>query len=439
MTKKKKKGPEAQSRAHIAYLALHKKDQFKKISNKEEWLPKNMPAHNSLCRHPKRESGMAKQASSISGLSAQLVGLDEVQRMAALPDMFQKEAIHLVEHDPVMSQNNKSSKRSKTSVYYRKGSDKKNCGRCQHYGGGSTCNEVDGHIKAEAVCDIFDDDGSMDDMSQTKIARRQGAPGRSCGTCISNLEGFCKTAREAVGPADVCSSFHQDQVKIARLNYILNQGRRDAMSKTANAAMGMGPPQPPGKSGTVGANLATLLDGEIEENKQLRQQITQMQQQMAQGGPPQVDPNTGQPMPPPPGGAPPAGPGVPPPGPGGPPPGPGPGVAPPPMPPIDPATGQPIPPPPPPPTPAEIQLQTALQGAEQQIQQLTKEKQKLKDENRALHHAVEPDDMSDTAKRMYDRAGTNVQGEQSIPSESVPPDTKLPKGNLQEMLSKAMF
>lgn len=428
MTNKKKKGPEAQSRAHIAYLALHKKDQFKKISNKEEWLPKNMPTHNSLCRHPKRESGMAKQASaSVAGLSAQLVGMDEVQHMATLPDLFQKEAIHLIEHDPVIPQNNTSSKRSKTSVYYRKGSAKKNCGRCQHYGGGSTCNEVDGNIKAEAVCDIFDDDGSVDDMSQTKIARQQGVPGRSCGTCVNNLEGFCKTAGEGVGAADVCGDFCQDGVKIARLNFLLTNGRQQTMRKVANAAMGMAPPQPAGKSGTVGANLATLLDGEIEENKQLRQQLTQMQQQMAQGGAP-----AGPGMPPPPGGAPPG-------GPGGPPPGPGPGVAPPPMPPIDPATGQPMPPPPPPPSPAEIQLQTALQGAEQQIQQLTKEKQKLKDENRALHHAVEPDDMSDTSKRMYDRAGTNVQGQQTIPNETAPPDTKLPEGSLQAMLDKALF
>lgn len=433
----KKKGIEAQSRAHISYLALHKQDEFKKVSNKERWLPKNMPSHNSLCRHPKKSSGMAKQA-SVGGLAGELIGMDEIQLFAQeqidhvnslIPPSITKHAITLIEHDPVIPTGRAGEKIPKTIAYYRMGSKSKSCGNCENFAGGSSCKKIDGSVKEEAVCDYFEDDGSKD-MEQSKTARTRGAPGRSCAVCTSSTsDSFCKTAGEYVAPAEFCGSFCRDAEKIAsrteisRRSIVREMDRmREAspFQKRANMMPGPGPIQDGGKTGTVGANLATLLDGEIEENKQLRQQLTAMQQQQAQAqqGPPQIDPNTGQPMPPPP------------PGPPGMPPGP---------PPIDPMTGQPVPPPPPPPSPAEIQLQTALQGAEQQLEAIQKENQKLKDENRALHHAVEPDEMSDTAKKMYDRAGTNIQGEQTLPNESAAPETKLPQGTLQQMLDKAMF
>lgn len=434
MSSNNKEGREAQSRAEVAYYALHKKNLFDKVSNKEKWLPENMPKHKSLRRHS--SSGeMSKKASS--NLASKVVGLDMLGLGSDVG--LSKRGIYLAEFDPVIPANNASDKRSKTSVYYRKGSDNENCGKCEHYKGGQSCREVDGTILENATCNIFSDNGKEDMTTQSKTARTVGSPGRSCGTCTSNIEGFCKTAGESISPSEFCDSFSRDNVKIARLLHLLNPSKLNGntfFQKSAQAPVGpgvgpmTGPVAPPtGRGGTtVGSSLASLLDGEIEENKQLRQQLTVMQQQMAQAevngpGAPQLDPMTGQPIAPPP----------------GPPPGAGPGMPPPPPQQIDPMTGQPLPPQPPPPSPAEIQLQTALQQSEQEIDRLGKENQTLRDENRALHHAVEPDDMSDSAKRMYDRAGTNIQGEQSLPNESVEPDSKLPSGTLQEMLDKAMF
>lgn len=428
---KKQDSIKAQSRAHIAYLALHNKKEFDKVSNKDKWLPENMKKEDSLCRH----GGMGKKASLASGL----IGLSQIEMQGT---SLYKEAISLVEYDPVQPMGRSNEKKSKSEVYYRKGSKDEKCKNCTNFSSGTSCRVVDGMVKEDAVCDRFDDNGNEDE-GQSKTAMRKGSPGLSCSMCINNTGGICKTAGVFPEPSDVCDEFCTDTGKLSAILGSRTKFVRDIFSKQANATLPTVQSPQSGRS-SAGASLASLLDGEIEENKQLRQQITSIQQQQATAG--QIDPATGQPVQPPPAVAGPA------------PVDPGvqqqidPATGQPmqqqeidpntgqPLPPqeIDPNTGQPLPPQPPPPSDEEIQLSQSLNESGAEIERMTKEIERLKDQNRALHHSVEPSDMNDVSKKMYDRAGTDIQDTQEIPNENIEPDNKMPQGDLRRLLDQSL-
>ena len=65
------------------------------------------------------------------------------------------------------------------------------------------------------------------------------------------------------------------------------------------------------------------------------------------------------------------------------------------------------------------EMAAQLDQAETALEQNKKQIETLKDENRALHHAIEPEDLRGASKRMYDRAGTSISDEQSIPREGM--------------------
>lgn len=383
-----KESYKAKSRAHAAYLSMHRKDLFSKVANKDEWLPKNMPKNKSLKRHD-----MSKEASE--NLRRDLYGIPKVA--------VQRNSVRLMTYNPVnYGSNENEEKKMKAEVDYRKGGGLEKCSNCAHFSGGSDCSKVDGDISPDARCSLIEKEnmGTMDKKAyDLKLGQR----------------------------------FFQERT-------------RSIFEKVAVQAT----------QGTVGANLASMLDGEVEENKRLREDIAKLQgaqsAAMASGNPEAMHAASMTAVPNMPGqnGSPAGmgdGPGVPVPG-GHPASGmpaeridptsglpvdPNTGMI------VDPQTGQmspPPPPPPPPPTPQEIQLQQSLQQADQTIQQLQKENQTIRDENRALHHAVEPDDMSDKSKKMYDRSGTNIDQQQRIPVEDQS-RTKLEPGFLEQLIAKS--
>lgn len=83
------------------------------------------------------------------------------------------------------------------------------------------------------------------------------------------------------------------------------------------------------------------------------------------------------------------------------------------------------------------EMSAQLEQAELTLKQNQKQIEKLKDENRALHHAVEPDDLSGNSKRMYDRAGTLPENVQEIPSDRSSSGKQLSEDDLKGLIAKA--
>lgn len=81
-------------------------------------------------------------------------------------------------------------------------------------------------------------------------------------------------------------------------------------------------------------------------------------------------------------------------------------------------------------------LQTELTRSEQELAETKKERDKLKDENRALHMITEPEDLKGSARKLYDRAGTQTNQQQQIPDEAAP-NRPIDKDQVRQLIGEA--
>lgn len=458
----------ANSRSQVAYTARHRKELFKDLENKKAFLPpkrkKPLREHKLQKGETREMLGLKKKASSMEKFAQEL-----------LPEYFQtqpsimetKSALELATYDGGTHGSNGDERRPKALVDYRKGDDSKNCGNCRFSTGGS-CKQVWGTINAASVCNLHKP--KVNEMTK----KANAIIGRNHGHIFNTF------ASEEQMRSDIANRWHS-----RRREFLDEQERKYAEN-------------------SMGASLSALLDGEVEENKRLREEVAELRgaleaveagqgampsnmipsvtsdgampganpanpnapgsQPQQIGGPPQAGAPMGaqEAVPMPPEGAKDM-PGMPVP-----------------MGQPNQVTGDPtmqvnpVPPQPQPgqgggamqfmapaaamidPSQVQMEAQQQLQGqqmqqqmqqdlamlqteltrSEQELAETKKERDKLKDENRALHMITEPEDLKGSARKLYDRAGTQTSNQQVIPDEATP-NRPIDKEEIRRLIGDA--
>jgi hypothetical protein len=125
--------------------------------------------------------------------------------------------------------------------------------------------------------------------TQNEVNYRAGKPGRSCAVCVNFVPSSgCHIVEGIIKPEGSCMLFEENTIKTGELKRLYRIRQGQTLYKVAAASQ------------SVGASMATLLDKEIEENKQLR---SELQARDTGAGPP--PPGMSGPVPPPPAGPPP--------------------------------------------------------------------------------------------------------------------------------------
>jgi len=316
--------------------------------------------------------------------------------------MLGKEAGYglLIESDP-MHFGDMGDKKTKVEAEYRKGAGPKNCGNCAHFRS-SACTVVEGQIHETARCRFF----IQGEDKVASINYREGCAGDSCDMCSHRdpSSGFCKTAGAKTDSNYKCDYMTFDNIRADRLLKAAAEGERKQSS-----------------------TMASLLGQQIEEKTQLREQMAAQQaseqtaaqmggQAPAQAAPaaaPQgqavtpQDPNAAMQDP---------------------------------NAPQDPAMqeqmmqeqmmmeqG---------PSPEESILSQELQASKDQLEKNENEIRELKDENRALHLAVQPEVMEGPSERLYNRAGGQTPGVQKIPNENLSQQTELDPESMENVMKQ---